>query len=155
VTNLGYTNVDGQSSVVDASIADPSNEQAFRCSIDQGTYDPCFAAPATINVLQLACAGNPYLAFNVYVLTLSQPLATSSTGFAPTGEWPLVLVLSNGDQCQVIQGTANVIYQVAFSYGCGDGNASSPNTRAQPWTVSYLPTGTTAAVTVEVSSAWE
>jgi hypothetical protein len=155
-TDLGGTNAEGQSSVVNASIADPSNEQAFRCNADQGImFDPCFAPPATTNVDQLACASSPYLDSDVYVLTLSQPLASSSTGFTPTGVWPLVLVLSNGDQCQVIQGTGNVVGQVTFNYGCNSGDATFPNTSTQAWTVTYLPTGATTSMTVEVTTAWE
>jgi hypothetical protein len=154
-TNLGYVNVYGQSTVIDASIAAPSNAHAFRCTTDEGSYDPCFAAPATTNVTQLACASTPYLNFDVSLLTLSQPLASSSNGFTPTGTWPLVLVLANGDQCQVIQGTGNVIDQVALNYGCNSGDATYPDTSSPQWTVSYLPSGATTLVTVAVTNAWE
>jgi hypothetical protein len=155
VTNLGYVNVYGQSTVIDASNADPTNAHAFRCSTDEGTYDPCFAAPAATNITQLACASTPYLNFDVSLLTLSQPLASSSNGFTPTGTWPLVLVLANGDQCQVIQGTGNVVDQVALNYGCSSGDATYPDTRSSQWTVSYLPSGATTLVTVAVTTAWE
>jgi hypothetical protein len=135
-----------------ASIADGSSENAWRCTTDQGMYDPCLAPPGKTNVTELACAVTPYLQGGVYLLALTQPLPISSNGFTPTGTWPLVLVLSNGDQCEVIQGTAT---QDDFNYGCKSGNASNPSTTSEPWTVRYLPNGAHVSVTMTVTTAWE
>jgi hypothetical protein len=140
-------------SMPDASIADPSNEYAWRCNTERGILDPCFAPRGKTDVTELACVAAPYLGFGVYLLELSQPLAKSSTGFTPKGVWPLVLELSNGDQCSVIQGTSSAPF--FFNYGCNHGTASEPTTAHEPWTVSYLPNGAHAPVTVPVTSAWE
>jgi hypothetical protein len=137
----------------DASIADTSNEYAWRCSTDQGIYDPCFAPRGEKDVSELACAATPYLRLDVYLLDLSTPLASSSTGFTPNGVWPLVLLLSNGDQCTVIQGTASPPFN--FHYGCAHGTASQPTTAHEPWTVSYLPNGANTPVSVAVTTVWE
>jgi hypothetical protein len=136
-----------------SSIADASNKNAWRCNTDQGLYDPCFAPPGNTNVTELACARTP--SSGVYLLALSQPLPSSSTGSTPTGVWPWVLVLANGDQCQVVQGTAPTFGQVGLNYGCERGNASPPSTASEPWTVKFLATGAHALTTVTVTSAWE
>jgi hypothetical protein len=143
-------------SVADASVADPDDENAWRCSADQvgqnvGPTDPCFAPPGKTNVTELACASTP--SSGVYLLTLAQPLKSSSTGFKPTGVWPWLLVLSNGDQCEIIQGTASA--PGYLNYGCNVGTASNPSTTSQPWTVSYLPNGAQTKVTVDVATVWE
>jgi hypothetical protein len=140
-------------SVPDASIADTSNEYAWRCNTDRGILDPCFAPRGKTDVAELACAVAPYLGFGVYLLELSKPLANSSTGFTPKGVWPLVLELSNGDQCSVIQGTSSAPF--FFNYGCNHGTASEPTASHEPWTVSYAPNGATAPVTVTVTEAWQ
>jgi hypothetical protein len=134
-----------------SSLADPSNEYAWRCDTDRGIYDPCFAPRGKTDVSELACVITPYLRLGVYLLELSKPLAQSSTGFTPRGVWPLILILSNGDQCSVIQGTASP----PFYYGCNHGSASEPATAREPWTVSYLPNGANARLTVAVNTAWE
>jgi hypothetical protein len=153
-TQLSSPNIYGQTTVANASIADPSNQNAWRCTTAQGSiWDPCFAPPGTSNVSQLACAVTPYDQDDVYLLSLSQPLPSSSTGFEPTGGvWPLELALSNGVDCEVIQGTASV---PGGNYGCTSGSASNPNTSSEPWTVSYWSNGATTPVTVAVTTVWE
>jgi hypothetical protein len=140
-------------SVPDASIADSDNEYAWRCTTDRGILDPCFAPRKATHVSELACAVAPYLGFGVYLLELSKPLANSSTGFTPKGTWPLVLELSNGDQCSVIQGTSSAPF--FFNYGCNQGTASKPTSTHEPWTVSYAPNGAHTPVTVTVITSWQ
>jgi hypothetical protein len=67
----------------------------------------------------------------------------------------MVLVLANGDECEVIQGTGSNFGKVGLNYGCNSGMASYPRTTSQPWTVSYLPTGAHALVTITVTTVWE
>ena len=133
------------------SIADPNNQDAWRC---EGLYDPCFAPRDETNVSELACAVLPYLDDKVELLTLSRPLAKSSNGFKPTGVLPLVMVLSNGAQCSVIQGTATY---PSYNYGCSLGPSSyatPPDTTVQPWTVKWIDKGANSAVTASVLTAW-
>jgi hypothetical protein len=135
-----------------ASIADPSNQDAWRCNTNHGPlYDPCFAPPDGTNVTELACAKYPYLNDEVQILSMSRTLAKSSNGFHPIGEWPLVLRLSNGVQCSVIQGTAAY---GGYNYGCSTGYASPPDTSTDPWTVKYIANGPSSSVTVTVTNAW-
>ena len=98
---------------------------------------------------------SPYLQFGVELLELSQPLPDSSTGFTPTGVWPLVMVLSNGDQCEVIQGTGQSFGKSALSYACNGGYASSPLTTSGAWSISYLANGAESLITLAVTTAWE
>jgi len=146
----------GEKSVANASIADTSNEDAWRCVTPHGgIYDPCFAPPGISNVTKLACAVTPYLRRGVDLLQMAKPLPTSSTGFKPTEVSPLVLELSNGDRCEVIQGTGLIFRRVVLNYGCDHGYASVLRTVREPWTVSYLPTGVHALVRITVTTVWE
>jgi hypothetical protein len=151
-TALGSTNSEGQTSEADTSIGDPSNENAWRCISDNGIYDPCFAPIGKSDVTELACSVSPYLKDDVYLLEINQPIPTNSARAKHTGLWPLVLVLQNGDQCEVIQGTA---IRAGFNYGCNDGNATNPSTASEPWTVTYLPNGSNTSVTMTVTTVWE
>jgi hypothetical protein len=146
----------------DVLIADGNNENAWRCTNAQGMiYDPCFAPPEASNVTEVACAATPVSGVaatpisGIDLLDMSKPLLSSSTGFKSSSVQPWILVLSNGDQCEVIQGTASNLGNVFLYYGCTNGTTSDPSTASKPWTVSYLPTGGHALVTVTVTIAWE
>jgi len=135
------------------SIADPGNQDAWRCLTTAGVYDPCFAPPGRTNVRELLCGRDPWSDF--MLLSLSRPLPRSSTGFAPRPAFPWVLILSDGELCEVIQGTGELFDHLVLSYGCDDGYATEPSTTSEPWTVMYLPAGTKAPVTLTVIAAWE
>ena len=102
-------------------------------------------------MIQLACATSP--SSGVYLLTLNQPLPKSSTGFKPSSVWPWILVLSNGDKCAVIQGTAPTLGPL--NYGCTNGYATRPDATSEPWTVRYLPNRSHMLLTLSVTSVWE
>jgi hypothetical protein len=135
------------------SIADPDNQNAWRCLTTAGIYDPCFAPPGRTHVRELLCGRDPWSDF--LLLSLSPPLPRSSTGFVPRPAFPWVLILSNGELCQVIQGTGELLDHLVLSYGCDDGYATEPGTTAEPWTVTYLPAGSKAPVSLTVIAAWE
>jgi hypothetical protein len=135
------------------SIADPDNQNAWRCNTTVGIYDPCFAPLGRTNVTELLCGRDPWSDF--LLLSLSPPLPRSSTGFVPRTTLPWVLILSNGELCQVIQGTGELFDHLVLYYGCDDGYATEPSTTSEPWTVTYLPTRTKAPVSLTVIAAWE
>jgi len=137
------------------SIGDANNENAWHCQGYQGDGggDPCFAPPGATNVAEVACAQSPWS--GVYLLDLSEPLPSSSTGSKANGVWPWFMTLSNGERCGVIQGTGEVFAQQALNYGCDHGYASQPTASTQPWTVKYLPPGGSALKTLTVTSAWQ
>jgi hypothetical protein len=135
------------------SIADPGNQNAWRCLTTAGIYDPCFAPPGRAHVRELLCGRDPWSAF--LLLSLSPPLPGSSTGFVPRAAFPWVLILSNGELCQVIQGTGEVSGRIVLNYGCDDGYATGPSMTSEPWTVTYLPTGTNTPASLTVIAAWE
>jgi len=134
-----------------SSIGASSNAHAWRCNSGDGIWDPCFAPAGKANIAELACARTP--TSGVYLLALSQPLATSSPGGKSNGAWPFSMTLMNGDDCQVIQGTAPVSGDVALSYGCTHGHAEAPNTTTKQWTVRYQRTATNSLTTVAVTTA--
>lgn len=142
-----------------ASIADPSNQNAWRCyPKSEPFFDPCFAPPGAADISELACAIAPYLDHQVLLLKVSHPLAKASTGIKPRREQPLLLILSNGAQCTIspTQGTQT---NRGYDYVCNLGPksahyASTPDTAAEPWTVRYAVNGTSAPVTIAVTAAW-
>lgn len=138
-----------------ASLADGADQNAWRCSSGNSVYDPCFAPPDESNVTQVACTQSPWS--GVDVLTLVQPLASSSTG--TTGDpgpapVPWYIQLANGDQCGRTTGTASSAGGLSLSYACQLGSASSPNTSTEPWTVQYLPNNSQVVSDVAVITAW-
>jgi hypothetical protein len=135
------------------SIADPGNQNAWRCSTTAGIYDPCFAPPGQVNVRELLCGRDPWSDF--LLLSLSPPLPSSSTGVVPRAAFPWVLILSNGELCQLIQGTGELFDHTVLYYGCDDGYASEPSTTSEPWTVTYVPTSTKTSTSRTVIAAWE
>jgi len=68
------------------SIADPGNQNAWRCLTTAGIYDPCFAPPGRVNVRELLCGRDPWSDF--LLLSLSPPLPSSSTGFVSRAAFP-------------------------------------------------------------------
>jgi hypothetical protein len=64
------------------------------------------------------------------------------------------MVLSNGDECGVIQGTAPT-FGPGLNYGCTNGYATHPDTASEPWTVQYLPRGSHTLLTLSVTRVWK
>lgn len=137
-----------------SSIGDSQNPDAWRCMSGNGILDPCFAPPGGTDVAQVACATSP--TSDLTLLDLTTPLASSTA--SPGGAalvLPWVMVLANGDQCTVFQGTAAEADGIVLSYACADGDATYPDTTSEPWTVEYAPGGTGALQTEAVVTAWQ
>lgn len=134
---------------------DVGNPDAWRCSLASGGfYDPCFAAPNRSHVTQVACMSNPWSG-KATVLTLARPLAHSSWGTPrpSTAKYPWAMVLSNGQHCGVIGGTAPVVHGTGLYYGCPRGDASDPSTGTKHWTVKYAANGSRSLTSVAVATA--
>jgi hypothetical protein len=137
-----------------SSAFDVGNPDAWRCTEPNGGFlDPCFAPPGRSGVTQVACGESPWSAYTV--LSLSTPLADSSWGTpADNQSYPWAMVLANGQQCGLIEGTGTEIDGQSFNFACTVGVATYPTTVVQPWTASYAASSSGPATTVRVTTAW-
>lgn len=83
-------------------------------------------------------------------MSLAQPLSFSAWG-TPSGgaSAPWFMELANGDRCGAITGTGGEVGGVTLNYGCRSGDASTPDTAAESWTVEYLPNDSHLLVSVD------
>lgn len=141
-------------SCTQSSAFDVGNPDAWRCTEPGGGFlDPCFAPPGQSGITQVACGSSPWSAYTV--LALAQPLATSSWGTpADNRSYPWAMVLADGQQCGLIDGTGAEIDGTPFNFGCTVGYASYPETTTQPWTATYAAGSSGPSTTVRVSTAW-
>jgi hypothetical protein len=116
-------------------------------------HDPCFAPPDESNVTEVACAESPWS--GIELLKLTKPLSFSASGTPSAGaSVPWFMEISNGDRCGLTTGTTGEAGGVTLAYGCRLGNASTPDTTTEPWTVEYLPNDSHVLVSVDVVTAW-
>jgi hypothetical protein len=74
---------------------------AYRCTVGNSLYDPCFA-DATSSAGEVACP-NPQNPDSVVVIKLTAPLPAPATA-AGLPVIPWLLLLANGQQCETITG---------------------------------------------------
>jgi hypothetical protein len=137
------------------SAFDAGNQYAWRCFLTNGAlYDPCFAPPARSGVTQVACMDTPWS--GVRLITLARPLAHSSWGTPgpSAAKYPWAMVLANGQQCGLLEGTGRVTDGIGLYFGCPGGAASYPSTATEPWTVNYAATGSSSLTSTAVTTAW-
>jgi hypothetical protein len=134
---------------------DAGNRYAWRCFLASGAfYDPCFAPAARSGVTQVACMDSPWSGASI--IRLAKPLARSSWGTpaSSAGKYPWAMVLANGQECGLIEGTAPVTDGVALSFGCTDGYASFPRTGTRPWTAGYAASSSSRVTPIAVTTAF-
>jgi hypothetical protein len=141
-------------SCTQSSAFDVGNANAWRCTEPGGGFlDPCFAPPGGTAVTQVACGESPWSAYTI--LSLSTPLARSAWGTpADNQSYPWAMVLANGQQCGLIDGTGAEIDGQSFNFGCTVGYASYPKTETEPWTASYAANPSGPSTSVGVTTAW-
>jgi hypothetical protein len=64
------------------------------------------------------------------------------------------MVLGNGQECGLIEGTAPLTDGVALSFGCTDGYASFPRTGTRPWTAGYAASSSGPVAPIAVTTAF-
>jgi hypothetical protein len=64
------------------------------------------------------------------------------------------MVLANGRECGLIEGTAPMRDGVPLYFGCTDGYASFPDTGTEPWTVDYTADTSGPVTPVAVTTAF-
>lgn len=116
---------------------------AYRCTVGNGLYDPCFADAAS-GAGAVACP-NPANPDSVVVIKLTAALPPPATAPGST-IFPWLLVLANGQHCQTITGTGSVLGGKNEVYGCQSGGVYTvPDRSAATWLVVYAPAGAPAS----------
>jgi hypothetical protein len=137
------------------SIAVPRND-AYRCMNDNSEiYDPCFASTSPSEGAVACPFPGPSA---VTLIRLNQPLPPSNSTQSGTGDnsaLPWLLVLVDGQQCNTITGTTELINGMPSSYSCPNGLLyGNPNRNTSEWTIYYQPNGSQTLTSVSVKSAY-
>lgn len=94
---------------------------AWRCSVGNSIYDPCFTAAQSDTVV---CAANPITYEEGFILKLTKPLpvaeTTSSIFLQVQASEGWLLKLSDGSFCTKYTGTFPVINGLLIKYACSD-----------------------------------
>lgn len=98
------------------SIADPYRADAWRCTVGNEIYDPCFETSKSGTLL---CGMNPLKDYPGFQLKLLSPLPNASAPKATSNNWGWLVVLSDGTYCTPFTGTRpfSSSGQVAY-YSC-------------------------------------
>lgn len=138
------------------SVSSPRSD-AWRCTIGNQIYDPCYAAP--MGQMVLACPVGGPSSGNVALLTLTSPLPEmmANSGDNLTSKMPWAVELGNGQQCMLLTGAGAGLAGMRINYGCGqDGGSVIGNidTSEPLWHAFYWQQGETSAQTEPVVIAW-
>jgi basic membrane protein A len=90
-------------------------EDAYRCTVDNQIYDPCFVVDEAPTVV---CGANPTTGETGFVLELTEPLPAPSVGSLAQ---PWLVELADGTICGLMTGTVPVVDDRVAPYGCTDG----------------------------------
>jgi hypothetical protein len=164
------------------SLSDPGVPEAHRCFGETARYenghkvtylyDPCFDTFSEV----LTCVEGPWsrtgtqFQLNNWVTAGAKGLRKTNTPFSPRGSLrkhlPWALELDNDQRCLLTGGATYTIAGIRANYFCGKGSHFSaddknggwvigaPKRSQRLWLASYIATGTTETVEVEVRTAW-
>jgi hypothetical protein len=108
------------------SVAAPYRFDAWRCTVGNGIYDPCFAIPNPVGTKNLLCGANPsnQTASSTFVLQLTKPLPTPGAMPSSTpSNWAWAVMLADGTYCTPFTGTRPFAATgEAAYYGCSSKN---------------------------------
>jgi hypothetical protein len=97
-----------------ASIASTRTD-AWRCSVGNRIYDPCFTATDTKSVV---CGANPITGVPGFKLNLTKPLPTPNKASATQRPW--LIQLTDGAVCNFATGASGLIGDERVNYYCSD-----------------------------------
>jgi hypothetical protein len=136
------------------SIADPDENNAWRCMSGDSIYDPCFTPELIPDTREVACVDTPWSAVLMLKLSAPVPYKTMGGNNPPDNPHPWYLVLSNGARCEVTQHWGESS-GVPLPYGCRAGRASYPvETMQKQWALRYVANGSKTLAKVHVVTAW-
>jgi hypothetical protein len=119
------------------SLAD-GRQDAFRCFIGNGIYDPCFANTIIPSNFVLCPGGRPDAGVTKLILTKKLPRAYPNA--KPTHHPPWVVRTSTGKWCGIITGATGDVSGLSIRYACTGGGIllGNPTRRtASAWTIFY------------------
>lgn len=131
---------------------------AWRCTIKNVIYDPCFSSPKASGIV--LCPTAPWNNAGVGIkLTKPLPGSMGNHGGASLRNEPWALQLFNGRSCVFSGGATNVIGGRRLNYFCTTGGKSGlwgyPDRKVEPWTIYSAPyTATKLSTRVSVRRAW-
>jgi hypothetical protein len=137
------------------SAFDGGNQYAWRCFVAGGAFfDPCFTPAGQSGVTKVACTDSPWS--GAFIISLAVPLARSSWGTPKpsAAKYPWAMVLANGQECGLIEGTAPLVDGVTLYFACTDGYASFPRMGTEPWTANYAASSSSPAAPIAITTAF-
>ncbi|KKP32831.1 MAG: hypothetical protein A2312_00175 [Candidatus Staskawiczbacteria bacterium RIFOXYB2_FULL_32_9] len=102
------------------SKAQPYRDDAFKCTIEETVYDPCFSngkkdLPAQAG--QVVCQMNP-LSQDIFIINLKDPLLEEKLPVVLRTNWAWFLELEDGTICAPYTGSRPLINNTEAFYGC-------------------------------------
>jgi hypothetical protein len=94
-----------------------SRSGAWRCSVGNGIYDPCFSNAGLTGAV--ICDANPAKGGAGFVLKLTKPLPAPSTMGAEHPR-PWLVKLADGTTCEIQTGTIALVAGIEVPFGCSD-----------------------------------
>ena len=134
-----------------------SRSDAWRCTVGNVLYDPCFSSRHAHGVV-ICPNADPASGLEIR-LTKRLPIAFANRGSPSAGSQPWRVELYSGAHCAFSGGASSVIDGLRLNYFCpGDplrGLWGYPRRSTQPWTIFSAPfTATTLTERVAVEHAW-
>lgn len=97
-----------------SSIAASTRHDAYRCSVSNAIYDPCFTIPP--NHDRLVCGADPALKTGGFLLKLIKPLPRTSHVARRAEPW--ILKLADGSICEAMTGTLPAVNGQPARWSC-------------------------------------
>lgn len=134
------------------SLAASGRSDAWRCTVKNTIYDPCFG-----NGDKLVCLSSPWSKEAVQ-LTVTKPLPAdnSNESVKPAHGIPWGLELANGEHCTLLTGATSGFAGMRANYACGkDGLAYGDIDKSRSlWKVFYQADDDVTIKQVPIVSAW-
>lgn len=123
--SLFYANLQNISNLNDSRKADcwvtslsSNRSDAFRCSVDNRIYDPCFEN-ATGEGGFIVCPGEPHEKNLESFRIISRPEYNSEVDKGASVPW--YIILKNNQACRFLTGATTVVADRRLDYGCSEG----------------------------------
>jgi len=91
-----------------------SRAGAYRCSVGNGIYDPCFTVPT--NHERMVCGADPALKTAGFVLKLTKPLPQTPPVTQQVEPW--IIKLADGSICEAMTGTLPAVNGQSARWSC-------------------------------------
>jgi hypothetical protein len=91
-----------------------SRSGAYRCSVGNGIYDPCFTVPT--NHERMVCGADPALRTMGFVLKLTKPLPETPPVTLQVEPW--IIKLADGSICEAMTGTLPAVNGQSARWSC-------------------------------------